>query len=103
MGKKNKNKSDTSQANLLSVGLAQMNIADNVQPELQRSKTPKIVREWDNYFKKGTLEDWQRLMKDLGYVEEFRSKTECRKVRREGGDSLFSCETSVTNNHSQRL
>lgn len=43
----------------------------------QRHKT---VRNWDDYFKKGELEDWQRLMRDLGFDEEFASKTQCRKV-----------------------
>lgn len=44
-------------------------------------KKSKIVTRWEDYFKEGNLEDWNRLMKDLGFVDEFPSITKCRKVR----------------------
>lgn len=48
----------------------------------RRKKQPfQIVREWEQYFQKGELEDWQRFMRDLGFTQEFASKTQCRKVR----------------------
>ncbi|KAI3328930.1 hypothetical protein HD806DRAFT_266865 [Xylariaceae sp. AK1471] len=39
-----------------------------------------VVVKWDNYMGEGALEDWQRLMKDLGFDETFRSKTQCKKA-----------------------
>ncbi|KAF2965148.1 hypothetical protein GQX73_g8418 [Xylaria multiplex] len=41
---------------------------------------PAIVGEWGKYMGRGDLEDWQRLMRDLGFEEEFVSKTQCRKT-----------------------
>ncbi|KAI0486367.1 hypothetical protein F4859DRAFT_367354 [Xylaria cf. heliscus] len=41
---------------------------------------PSIVMEWEKYMGHGELEDWQRLMRDLGFEEDFPSKTKCRKV-----------------------
>ncbi|TGJ78847.1 hypothetical protein E0Z10_g9918 [Xylaria hypoxylon] len=41
---------------------------------------PTVVGEWGMYMGRGGLEDWQRLMKDLGFEEEFPSKTQCRKA-----------------------
>ncbi|GAW20666.1 hypothetical protein ANO14919_101740 [Xylariales sp. No.14919] len=41
---------------------------------------PTVAMEWEKYMGRGDLEDWQRLMKDLGFEEEFPSKTQCRKV-----------------------
>jgi hypothetical protein len=35
---------------------------------------------WDGYFGGGELEDWQRLVHDLGIEGDFSSKTKCRKV-----------------------
>ncbi|KAI4601697.1 hypothetical protein KJ359_011828 [Pestalotiopsis sp. 9143b] len=43
-------------------------------------KKSKIVTRWEDYFKEGNLEDWNRLMKDLGFVDEFPSITKCRKA-----------------------
>ncbi|KAK7952074.1 uncharacterized protein PG986_007802 [Apiospora aurea] len=48
--------------------------------EAKRSKSPQIVKRWDDYFQDDVLENWQRLMKDLGFQEEFRSKTQCRNA-----------------------
>ncbi|KAI0442515.1 hypothetical protein F4803DRAFT_373340 [Xylaria telfairii] len=43
-------------------------------------KKPAVVVEWEKYMGHGELEDWQRLMKDLGFEENFPSKTQCRKA-----------------------
>jgi hypothetical protein len=42
-----------------------------------------VVVEWKQYMGEGALADWQRLMKDLGFDEEFPSKTQCRKVTKQ--------------------
>ncbi|KAI1143580.1 hypothetical protein F5Y05DRAFT_157947 [Hypoxylon sp. FL0543] len=42
--------------------------------------TPKVVKDWDEYFGTGDLSDWQRLVSDLGISGHFPSKTKCRKV-----------------------
>ncbi|KAH8157174.1 hypothetical protein CIB48_g11070 [Xylaria polymorpha] len=44
------------------------------------AKKPTVVVEWEKYMGDGELEDWQRLMKDLGFEENFPSKTQCRKA-----------------------
>ncbi|KAI1382119.1 hypothetical protein F4677DRAFT_16152 [Hypoxylon crocopeplum] len=41
---------------------------------------PKVVLDWNEYFGPGDLQDWQRLMVDLCFDEEFTSKTQCRKA-----------------------
>lgn len=46
----------------------------------KHNKKPAIVKQWDEYFQNDDLENWQRLMKDLGLEGEFRSKTQCRNV-----------------------
>ncbi|KAI0013454.1 hypothetical protein F4779DRAFT_395366 [Xylariaceae sp. FL0662B] len=46
----------------------------------KKKKSEKIVRDWGTYFGSGDLSDWQRLMADLGFSEEFRSKSQCRKA-----------------------
>lgn len=43
----------------------------------------KVVMDWERYIGRGELEDWQRLMHDLGFDEEFPSKSQCRKVGRQ--------------------
>ncbi|KAK6078091.1 hypothetical protein SCUP515_04521 [Seiridium cupressi] len=50
-----------------------------VQPKKQKSD-PRIVQQWNAYFGPGDLEDWQRLMRDLGFQKEFQSKRSCRKL-----------------------
>ncbi|XXG94585.1 hypothetical protein Hte_000842 [Hypoxylon texense] len=45
-----------------------------------QSKKEQIVLDWEAYFGSGDLPDWQRLMADLGFTEEFTSKTQCRKA-----------------------
>ncbi|RYC59614.1 hypothetical protein CHU98_g6590 [Xylaria longipes] len=44
------------------------------------AKKPTVVLQWEKYMGHGELEDWQRLMKDLGFEDHFPSKTQCRKV-----------------------
>ncbi|KAI1273387.1 hypothetical protein F5Y07DRAFT_256162 [Xylaria sp. FL0933] len=46
----------------------------------QEPKKRTVVLEWEKYMGKGELEDWQRLMKDLGFDEEFPSKKKCREA-----------------------
>ncbi|KAI1131769.1 hypothetical protein F5Y10DRAFT_45259 [Nemania abortiva] len=43
-------------------------------------KKKAVVVEWEKYMGLGELEDWQRLMRDLGFEEEFPSKSQCRKA-----------------------
>ncbi|KAI1346249.1 hypothetical protein F5Y01DRAFT_27970 [Xylaria sp. FL0043] len=52
------------------------------EPALQpkQRKQLAVVIEWEKYMGKGELEDWQRLMKDLGFDEEFPSKKKCREA-----------------------
>ncbi|RYP90562.1 hypothetical protein DL770_003324 [Monosporascus sp. CRB-9-2] len=50
------------------------------QPSQSDRPPPKIVRDWEQYFGAGDLQDWQRLMEDLGFEEQFDSKTKCRKA-----------------------
>jgi hypothetical protein len=47
----------------------------------RKKKSRSIVREFDEYFGSGTLEDWQRLCRDIGLDENPSSITQCRKVR----------------------
>lgn len=39
-----------------------------------------IVGEFDAYFGAGTVQDWQRLCRDVGLTDNFTSITQCRKV-----------------------
>ncbi|KAI2635291.1 hypothetical protein GGS21DRAFT_74652 [Xylaria nigripes] len=43
-------------------------------------KKKAVVIEWEKYMGNGDLEDWRRLMQDLGFEEEFASKNQCRKA-----------------------
>ncbi|KAK7752464.1 hypothetical protein SLS62_005617 [Diatrype stigma] len=69
MSKKNKNKKGH---NGQQGGVA-------LQPQSEPKK-PKIVQQWEEYFREGNLEDWQRLMRHLGFEGEFDSKKKCRKA-----------------------
>ncbi|KAF5616551.1 hypothetical protein F52700_12845 [Fusarium sp. NRRL 52700] len=42
------------------------------------SKHATLMDQWNNYFKKGTLQDFQRLCDDLGLPDDLPSKTKCR-------------------------
>ncbi|KAK8048937.1 hypothetical protein PG994_010667 [Apiospora phragmitis] len=71
MAKKNKKASQTiSNGQVTSFGAG----------EAKRSKSLQIVKRWDDYFQDDALENWQKLMKDLGFQEVFRSKTQCRNA-----------------------
>ncbi|KAL2023187.1 hypothetical protein VTK56DRAFT_3310 [Thermocarpiscus australiensis] len=48
----------------------------------KKKTTPAIVREFENYFGSGTLEDWQRLCRDVGLGGDLGSITKCRKALR---------------------
>ncbi|RYO98197.1 hypothetical protein DL764_007169 [Monosporascus ibericus] len=50
------------------------------QPSQSAKASPAIVRDWEEYFRVGDMQDWQRLMDDLGFDERFNSKTQCRKA-----------------------
>ncbi|KAJ3580241.1 hypothetical protein NPX13_g321 [Xylaria arbuscula] len=41
---------------------------------------PKVVTAWEEYMGEGKLEDFQRLMRDLGFEEHFPSKSKCRQA-----------------------
>lgn len=62
MAKKNKNKSK------------------NSKPQALEPKRPKIVDDFEKYFGKGDLEDWQRLCGDIGLKDGLESITKCRKA-----------------------
>ncbi|KAI5866901.1 hypothetical protein GGS23DRAFT_295013 [Durotheca rogersii] len=47
---------------------------------VKSSVQEKVVSDWARYFGPGDLPDWQRLMADLGFEEQFASKTQCRKA-----------------------
>lgn len=44
------------------------------------NKRLSLLQQWNNYFQKGTLEDFQRLCADLGITSDLPSKTKCREV-----------------------
>lgn len=49
-------------------------------PAMARKKKQSVVEQWQNYFQKGDLADWQRLCRDLGLADDLPSKTKCREV-----------------------
>ncbi|KAK8139757.1 hypothetical protein PG984_000880 [Apiospora sp. TS-2023a] len=48
----------------------------------KKNKKANVVERWNDYFQTDALENWQRLVTDLGFQEEFRSKTQCRNALR---------------------
>ncbi|TRX97736.1 hypothetical protein FHL15_001491 [Xylaria flabelliformis] len=54
--------------------------ANPSQPAVEAPQKKAIVVEWEKYMGHGELEDWQRLMRDLGFEEDFSSKSKCRKA-----------------------
>ncbi|KAK4105539.1 hypothetical protein N658DRAFT_503664 [Parathielavia hyrcaniae] len=48
----------------------------------RKKKHRSIVQEFDDYFGTGTLEDWQRLCRDVGLDGYYGSITQCRKALR---------------------
>ncbi|KAI1396085.1 hypothetical protein F4819DRAFT_504819 [Hypoxylon fuscum] len=49
-------------------------------PREQSKKVFQVVLDWEEYFGPGDLPQWQRLMTDLGFSEQFASKSQCRKT-----------------------
>ncbi|KAI1823969.1 hypothetical protein F4861DRAFT_283412 [Xylaria intraflava] len=50
------------------------------RPTAKKERTPPaVVAEWRQYMGTGSLDNWQRLMRDLGFETEFTSKTQCKK------------------------
>ncbi len=47
----------------------------------RKKRSRSIVREFDAYFGTGTLDDWQRLCRDVGLTRDYPSITQCRKVQ----------------------
>ncbi|KAI3343185.1 hypothetical protein F4824DRAFT_133797 [Ustulina deusta] len=52
-------------------------------------KPSAVVVEWEKYMGQGELEDWQRLMGDLGFDEQFPSKTKCRQALKSVWVNIF--------------
>ncbi|KAI1109251.1 hypothetical protein F5Y14DRAFT_456208 [Nemania sp. NC0429] len=50
----------------------------------KEARAQAVAMEWEKYMGQGDLADWQRLMRDLGFQEEFPSKTQCRKTLKKG-------------------
>ncbi|KAI1158574.1 hypothetical protein F5B18DRAFT_656534 [Nemania serpens] len=50
----------------------------------KKARAEDVVVEWEKYMGQGELADWQRLMRDLGFDEEFPSKSQCRKTLKAG-------------------
>lgn len=46
----------------------------------RKKKSRPIVEEFNTYFGAGTLQDWQRLCRDVGINGDLPSITQCRKV-----------------------
>ncbi|AEO53546.1 hypothetical protein MYCTH_2114467 [Thermothelomyces thermophilus ATCC 42464] len=46
----------------------------------RKKKSRVIVQEFDDYFGTGTLQDWQRLCRDVGLSGDLPSISQCRKA-----------------------
>ncbi|KAL2139996.1 hypothetical protein VTI28DRAFT_4426 [Corynascus sepedonium] len=46
----------------------------------RKKKSRRIVEEFNTYFGAGTLQDWQRLCRDVGINGDLPSITQCRKA-----------------------
>ncbi|KAM0216714.1 hypothetical protein ACHAPA_006250 [Fusarium lateritium] len=44
------------------------------------NKSVSLLQQWNDYFQKGTLQDFQRLCADLGLDSDLPSKTKCREA-----------------------
>ncbi|KAM0244634.1 hypothetical protein ACHAP5_006098 [Fusarium lateritium] len=56
--------------------------AMNLTPSTSSNSTNKsvsLLQQWNDYFQKGTLQDFQRLCADLGLDSDLPSKTKCRE------------------------
>ncbi|KAM0342781.1 hypothetical protein ACHAPU_009273 [Fusarium lateritium] len=48
-------------------------------PSTSSNKKVSLLQQWNDYFQKGTLQDFQRLCADLGLPNDLPSKTKCRQ------------------------
>ncbi|KAK7969609.1 hypothetical protein PG988_008682 [Apiospora saccharicola] len=55
----------------------------------KKNKKSNVVERWNDYFQTDALQNWQRLMTDLGFQEEFRSKTQCRNALRKVWTNIY--------------
>lgn len=60
-------------------GLNALALTPSTSSELP-SKRMSLMEQWNDYFKKGDLEDYQRLCVDLDLPGDLPSKTKCRQV-----------------------
>ncbi|ETS87003.1 hypothetical protein PFICI_00831 [Pestalotiopsis fici W106-1] len=65
-------------------------------------KKPKVVEEWEAYFKKGDLQDWLRFMGDLGLRQDYSSITKCRKALKNVWVNIHDFLHAVKNNQKPR-
>ncbi|CAJ2501751.1 Uu.00g046040.m01.CDS01 [Anthostomella pinea] len=63
---------------------------------------PDVVERWNVYFKRGELEDWRRLMRDLGFEEDFPSVNQCRKALKGVWVNIHDFLNAVKNNKPVR-
>ncbi|KAF5262723.1 hypothetical protein FOXYS1_6540 [Fusarium oxysporum] len=60
------------------------------------NKHVTLMDQWNDYFKKGTLQDFQRLCADLGLPSDLPSKTKCRDALKSININIkqfLQCET----------
>ena len=65
----------------------------------RKKKSRPIVREFNEYFGAGALEDWQRLCQDVRLDGDYRSITQCRKVLNEQIQALNHRSRITQANH----
>ncbi|GKT42017.1 uncharacterized protein ColSpa_02198 [Colletotrichum spaethianum] len=56
------------------------NYTSQTKSEKKAENAAMFFSQWDEYFGKSELADWQRLCRDLGLPDDLPSKTQCRKV-----------------------
>ncbi|CAM1506955.1 Fc.00g065960.m01.CDS01 [Cosmosporella sp. VM-42] len=64
--------------NLESLNLDGGGSSENIKPKKKKGKD--LVEQWNDYFQKGTINDHQRLCRDLGLDDDLPSKTQCVKA-----------------------
>ncbi|KAH9902217.1 hypothetical protein F4778DRAFT_736792 [Xylariomycetidae sp. FL2044] len=79
--KKNKNVNAAAVQQALDIQATYIDKAE-MKKLMKEQSRPNIVKQWNEYFGRGDLADWQGLMRDLLFEETFSSKTQCRKVRK---------------------
>jgi hypothetical protein len=60
-------------------GFGVMTLTPSTSSDSTNKRLP-LLQQWNNYFQKGTLEDFQRLCADLDLASDLPSKTKCREV-----------------------